>query len=409
VEANPDCKSWRISKQFLNFVVRPLTAAHRDTREVVAVPVIVLDALDECSDQSLVVELLSVILKHSASLPVKFCITSRPEVRLKESFNNSWAHSNFILHEVEKEIVKADIELYIKACLLDGNKHNGHNWPLQAEFDSLVNRSGTLFIYAATACKYIAQRASPREPECLSDVVNFTLETTFGVTQPLDVLYERILDAAYGFTNQKGRQHIRLVLRAIVYAYNPLSMNAISTLMKMPILHTEAALSSLHSLIYIPSQDPDMPISIFHASFHDFISNSILLSKHYLDPCTSHECLALQCLSLMEKEWSKKNIVSYLAERRYGGISEPLAYACVNWAFHFTYANNSNGSAELKHFFQRHLLRWMDCLSILGKLVIAIHSLHKLKNWAHVSDLVAANGLHLLEKVEPKAVGNDND
>jgi len=34
-------------------------------KEVAVVPVIVLDAPDECSDQSLVAELLSAILKHS--------------------------------------------------------------------------------------------------------------------------------------------------------------------------------------------------------------------------------------------------------------------------------------------------------------------------------------------------------
>ena len=61
VEDDLDCSSWRIGKQFLNFMVKPLsalTAVYRDTR---GVPVIVLDALDECSDQSLVAELLSMI------------------------------------------------------------------------------------------------------------------------------------------------------------------------------------------------------------------------------------------------------------------------------------------------------------------------------------------------------------
>ena len=116
VEDNPNCKSWKISKQFQNFFVKPLTAAFRDTSKIVF-PVIVLDALDECSDQFLVAELLSVILKHSTSLPVKFFITSRPEIRLKESFAKPWTHSNFILHEVEKEIVKADIELFVKSWL----------------------------------------------------------------------------------------------------------------------------------------------------------------------------------------------------------------------------------------------------------------------------------------------------
>ncbi|KAF8813538.1 hypothetical protein BYT27DRAFT_7335127 [Phlegmacium glaucopus] len=308
VEANPDCGSWRIGKQFLNFIVRPLTAAYRDTSKGVVVPVIVLDALDECSDHSLVAELLSVILKHSKSLPVKFFITSRPEVVFKETFDGSLGHSNFILHEVEKEVIKADIELYVKACLLGGQtKHNQHNWPPQDELESIVEMSGTLFIYAATVCKYIAQKGSSSMPQRLSDVVNFTSETTFGITQPLDVLYKRILDIAYDSTNPRERSDIGIVLKAVVYVYNPLSMTAISVLVQIPIERVEAALASLCSLIYIPSfQQPTKHISIFHASFYDFISNQILSSKHYLDLSASHTSLALQCLSLMDEEWVRK-------------------------------------------------------------------------------------------------------
>ena len=382
VEGDPDCSSWRIGKQFLNFMVKPLTAMFRDTR---GVPVIVLDALDECSDQSLVAELLSVILKHSKSLPVKFFITSRPEVVLKETFDHSLGHSNFILHEVEKEIVKADIELYVKAYLHD--KCNRPNWPAQAELKMLVDKCGILFIYAATVCKYVAQRGRSSMPGRLSDVVNSKLETS-GLNQPLHILYERILQSAYADANDREKLEIDTVLRAAVYVYNPLSIAAISALMQMSIEHTEAALFSLHSLIYIPSK-PDMPISIFHASFYDFISNGNFSSKHYLDPSISHKSLAIHCLKLMEKEWSATYDIPYLAERKHEEISESLAYACGSWAFHFTYGDNHNGSTELKNFFQSHLLRWMDCLSVLGKLETAIHSLHKLGIWANVSGLVA--------------------
>ena len=383
VKSNPDCSSWRVAKQFMNFMVAPLIAACRESR-VVAVPVIVLDALDECSNQSFVTELLDVILAHSKSLPVKFFITSRPEIVVKESFDHSWDHSNLILHEVAKEIVKADIELYVKAYLV--GKHNRPNWPSQGEVESLVNMSGTLFIYAATVCKYITQRGSFAMPQRLSDVVNFTLETTSGLTTPLNGLYERILNAAYTFTNERERSNIKMVLTAVTYAYNPLSMTAISALMEIPIEQIQDALSSLHSLIYIPSEDPEIPISTFHASFYDFISNPSSSSKHYLDPCASHKSLALQCLLLIDREWSNQGNVNYLTERRCEGISEYLGYACCSWAFHLTDAGHSNGFSLLKDFFERHLLRWMDCLSILGKLEIAMDSLLKLRTW--VSDLV---------------------
>ena len=380
VKDNPTCSSWRITKQFPNFMVAPLTAACSENR-VVVVPVIVLDALDECSDQSLVAELLYVVLQHSRSLPVKFFIASRPEIVVKESFDHSWDHSNLILHEVGKEVVKADIECYVKACLV-----NKYNKPSEAEVESLVNMSGTLFIYAATICKYITQRGSSNMCQRLSDVVNSTLETTSGLTTPLDVLYERILNAAYTFANQKEKSNTQMVLMAIVYAYNPLSMTAISALVKIPIKQIQAALSSLHSLIYIPSQDPDVPISILHASFFDFIRNQSSSSKHYLDPCTSHKSLALQCLSLIDREWSSRINVSYLTRRRHEEISEYIGYACCSWAFHFTQADHISGSDTLKDFFERHLLRWMDCLSILGKLEIAMDSLSKLKIW--VSELL---------------------
>jgi NACHT domain len=383
VEDNPDCKSWKIGKQFQNFIVKPLTAAYRDTGNIVF-PVIVLDALDECSDQSLVTELLSVILKHSSSLPVKFFITSRPEIRLKESFAKPWTHSNFILHEVEKEIVKADIEIYIKRWL---NMHDSsHDWPPQAEVERLANMSGALFIYAATVCKYIAQKGTLGMSQRLSDVVNSKLEATSGVTHPLNILYERILDAAYAFTNERERSNLDIILTAVVYVYNPLSINAISALMEIPINHIEAALSSLHSLIHIPSQGPDMPISTFHASFYDFISNQIHLSKHYLDPCISHKHIAHQCLELMNKAWSQKAKIHYLEERKCPEISESLAYACNNWAIHFTYKDVGE-PAKLNDFFEKHLLRWIDCLSILGKLGTAMHSLNKLKIWANVSNV----------------------
>jgi hypothetical protein len=167
-------------------------------------------------------------------------------------------------------------------------------------------------------------------------------------------------------------------------------MTAISILVQIPMEQVKAALSFFHSLIYIPSsQHPTKHISILHASFYDFISNQILSCKHYLDPCVSHKFLASQCLSLMDKEWSGKKTVSYLAERRCEDISESLAYACSSWSLHFTHADNNNTeSAELKNFFERHLLRWIDCLSILGKLGTAMHSLHKLESWANVSDVV---------------------
>ena len=203
---------------------------------------------------------------------------------------------------------------------------------------------------------------------------------TFGVTRSLNVLYERILDAAYGSANSRERSHIRIVLQAVVYAYNPLSMTAISDLVQMPIEQVEAALSSLHSLIYMPSsKQVAKQISILHSSFYDFMSKQVLSSKHYLDSGESQESLAQLCFSLMDNEWSGRKDLPYLIERRCENISEALAYACSSWAFHLTNEESNNKLAKLKYFFDTHLLQWMDCLSIIGKLATAMDSLHTLE------------------------------
>ena len=179
-------------------------------------------------------------------------------------------------------------------------------------------------------------------------------------------------------------------------------MVAIGALRQISVQETVAALSSLHSLIYIP-KDPGGPISIFHASFYDFMSSQILSSKYYLDPCTSQKYIALQCLSLMEREWPKEEQVYYLAERECGGISESLAYACGSWVFHFTIGDNKNGFDEVKKFFEKHLLRWMDCLSLKGQLGIAMDPLDKLESWANanVSHCIVRDELHL-QKLDTK-------
>ena len=86
------------------------------------------------------------------------------------------------------------------------------------------------------------------------------------------MLYKRILDTAYESADPMERSYLGVVLKAVVYVYNPLSMSAISVLVQMPIEGVQAALTFLHSLIYIPSpQQPAKHVSIFHASFYDFI------------------------------------------------------------------------------------------------------------------------------------------
>jgi hypothetical protein len=124
--------------------------------------VVVIDALDECTDQSAVREVLEIIRQYSPNLPLKFFITSRPERQIQNIFRQDGTsrYSKFILHEIEEDIVSADIEIYAREELvviakgrMAGTPIKG--WPPEDRLKTLVRLSGTLFIYAATACKYV--------------------------------------------------------------------------------------------------------------------------------------------------------------------------------------------------------------------------------------------------------------
>ncbi|QRW25631.1 Vegetative incompatibility protein HET-E-1 [Rhizoctonia solani] len=81
--------------------------------------VVVIDALDECSDPHIVKVVLDILFRHAVDLPVKFFVTSRPEPTIRNSMmlgiaENERPHSILYLHEIEKSLVQADIELYLR-------------------------------------------------------------------------------------------------------------------------------------------------------------------------------------------------------------------------------------------------------------------------------------------------------
>ena len=96
------------------------------------------------------------------SYQLKFFITSRPERQIQNVFRREGTsrYSKFILHEIAKDIVSADIATYAREELaiiakgrMAGTPVSG--WPPEDRLNTLVRFSGTLFIYPATACKYV--------------------------------------------------------------------------------------------------------------------------------------------------------------------------------------------------------------------------------------------------------------
>ena len=397
---DPDAGDRVMTQQFSDLIATPLKAVSGELMSRAPV-IVIIDALDECDNQSDVSDMLSIISRHSPNLPIKFFITSRPEPHLRRGFNRQEfkSHSRFFLHDVEKEIVSADIEIYARERLLDiadGRSDcevSFDNWPPEDQLKTLVRLAGCLFIYAATACEYVAGGGNIRER--LAVVTSISPKTWNGKTDALDALYDGILTAAYDIADEQERAEIRQVLSAVVCACSPLSINDLGMLLNMSGQKIRGSLSFLHSVIYVPLlEDPTFPISTFHASFTDYITDHNRSRDKYLDPSESNRRLALHCLDLMQKRL--RTNICRLAERPPNArissstikkfIPNGLAYACSYWASHIagTTVNEDvpadNDIVEtLLQFFDNKLLQWVECLSLLCCLPVAVTSLRRLE------------------------------
>ena len=399
-DRNVGYKSMR--DQFFNLIVTPTRAAS----EGLPTPrplVIVIDALDECANQSTVSDVLAIICQYSPTLPLKFFITSRPERQIQNVFlqEGTSRYSRFTLHEIEKDIVSADIAIYAREELVNiaerrkaGSSING--WPPEDRLKTLVRLSGSLFIYAATACKYVGGGGSIVDR--LADVTDILPNSPNGETSALDKLYGRILSAAFQGANAREKDEIQMVLRAVVSVRSPLSIDGLSDLLIIKTENVSEALSSLRSVVYIPSsEDTSLPISTFHASFTDFITTKNRSGEHFLEPSESHQILGLRCLGLLQSSLAE-NICqleglalnadvspSTIRDR----IPEALAYACINWASHVANIKPRGQVPRevwdaLYRFFDEKLLQWLECLSLLTRLGDAVSSLRKLEGWSQV-------------------------
>ncbi|CCO35251.1 hypothetical protein BN14_09366 [Rhizoctonia solani AG-1 IB] len=177
LSADPDAGSKNIPNQIESLLKEPVQKTlSKPNGTMLDHLVIVIDALDECNDQNGVTILLDKLFELMPQLPLKVFMTSRPEPGIGSKMSAHPGLRQVIqLHDIETSMVRADIELYLKEEL--GFMSPG----LSAEdLEQLVQRSGVLFIYAATLVRYIKPQGrqvnSRRRLQSLSTKTRFARE-----------------------------------------------------------------------------------------------------------------------------------------------------------------------------------------------------------------------------------------
>ncbi|TFY61259.1 hypothetical protein EVJ58_g4621 [Rhodofomes roseus] len=379
---NPIAASADIEEQFHRLISEPATAAFTAASPV---PVVVVDALDECDDADATGDLLKVIVSHGNQLPLKFFVTSRPEPHIRTMFGKPGSR-HLRLRDIERGIVDRDIRKYLTAEL-SGLKDVQ---PSPEDINILMDRSQGLFIYAATACKYIkANRNVPVPPtKRLQALVSSRANAPTGI----DAMYDYILEQALQGLQDDEVEIVLRCLHAVVCARNPLSVPEFAHLLRVTPVEVRCALVALHSVINIPDPEEEQGLlTTYHASFPDYLTKVARseLKRWATDTGATHCDLFLGCKKIMETglffnvSGCSTSYASNAEQPSHQVLPPYLVYACRFWIEHLTTSSVSEEQATqlVSAFFGKQFLYWLEVLSVCNHADVASSLVKRLELW----------------------------
>jgi hypothetical protein len=198
-----------------------------------------------------------------------------------------------VLHEIAEPIIERDITLFVQHEL--DRIRNNYNvsvpkerqllitWPSQTDIQMLAKMAVPLFIFAATACRFIEDRG--REPPH-SKLAIILKNGTKSQESKLDATYLPILNQLIvGLSEREKKeqlQQFRIIVGSLIALASPLSALSLARLLNIHPDKINTSLDMLHSVLNVPSS-PESPIRLFHLSFRDFLLDQENAKKRILD------------------------------------------------------------------------------------------------------------------------------
>ncbi|CZR49580.1 uncharacterized protein FPRO_15939 [Fusarium proliferatum ET1] len=394
---NSDIGTMRLDEQFKVLIKGPLS-------EIGIIPsakVIIIDALDECTnliEASKIIKLLC-SLGDLDTLRFRLLVTSRDENLVRKAIENQM-HESLQLATAFRNDNISDIRSILRLGFEDIRKETEikHAWPTHEQFEVILQRSinpSPLFIYAATFLRFLDEGKEMRTSEKRLQWWIDQSPSTANMSQ-LEGLYTTVFenldrnkrDGTSGLLADEEKKDLRTVLVTVVLAAEPLSIEAISSISRVDLGITRGLLKCCRAVLEI-SDDNQQPVKAVHKSFSDFLLRKDPLKRSWFhaDEMESHDHIAAGCISLLQTlrkdicgfndpGVSRESIDPNVIESH---ISKSLQYASSYWWHHLQRGNKRDPSYEpLIPILKIHFLHWIECLSILDRLVFAFRAIGEL-------------------------------
>jgi hypothetical protein len=401
------------SSQWERLVLEPLSFLRTGTGPQRVV--VVVDALDECNEVRDIISVLQLLGKADRpDIGLRVLLTSRPERPIEEEFGDGkglFSKSNrFDLGEIPRPTVDKDISTLIRHEL-DRLKARLGVYGLPSDYldgplvERLTQKSDGLFIYAKVACGYIDGGDHPGQQQSTTPKQRLDLVLTDEGFKDLDSLYAKILERAVsGDDESLVTKQLRQVLEALVAMFEPTPETTFRKLCPGgldPVL-VNARLGSLQSVLMAR----DKPVQVFHESFRTFLLRKAD-RRFLIDEKEAHRSLFgtnLAHLSDVQNPALRRDMLNlarpgvimdqielHRAERD-GCVSAETRYACRYWVDHLDLLDIPDRAAvglvddgPVHVFLRRHLLHWIEVLSLIKSLPKGLAMMEKLAGHAEVS------------------------
>ena len=388
VTDNFDAVNHDISSQMKGLLVRPWQLSEATRQPELPLYLIVIDALDEIKGDGgfkFLHDLLTAINEYDLR-GFKFLVTSRSDPKVAALCESFASEAVCRLQDVPIEEAKSDIETYLKAQLpeLAGSP----------EFAELGQRAGGLFIYAATAVKYLTPLDSitvGEQTEMPNDFLSKSYETTSSsdTTYLVDELYRQIMyDAFSKLSGNVLARRLRTLYTFLCTAERTSTSIVAALVLDGDDEAARAVLRDLHAVLYTQ----DDRVFWYHTSFPDFIftparSSFRIDKKDFTFSCNElahHSFLGKSCFSIMKSETSglrfnmgnisssflfdRDNTVA-LSKQVNQNISAVLRYSCCHWTHHLPspqLINTDHLCCCISEFLRIRVLFWIEAMNLLG-------------------------------------------
>ncbi|KDQ13032.1 hypothetical protein BOTBODRAFT_175902 [Botryobasidium botryosum FD-172 SS1] len=381
IQAGPFIPRSHIRNQFTKLIVEPLSSIEALGAD--GPILVIIDAFDECGNAETRSTLLSVLAEESKNLPscIRILLTSRPTPDIERALSKQSHVKRHNLYVTAEN--SGDVELFLRHSVTRIVEEQdvpvlAPDWPGEGALLELVRRAGGLFIRAQTAVRYIRET---HDPAAHLNVL-LGMDTSDDDFHPLALLYSTALMSVGNWEDKTFPPVFRKILGAILVAKTPLTPAAMDTILCTPSNQSRQIVSYYGAVLLT---EPDGTIHTIHPSFYDTLTDrSHAGEKWFIDTGLHNRDMAFRCIDLLDRDL-KENICGLVhsTEPFSATLADATGYACAFWILHVSAVTDDTPALgdHVYKFLCRHLLHWLEAMSISKRFreCIALH--HQLLAW----------------------------